>query len=73
MQRELLPLVSGHEQDVAACEDWLRKSNNEDRMRVWAAINADLDDDEDHVKEIVLRFAQLGFTEMYLRMMENPS
>jgi hypothetical protein len=64
MNTRLIPLISEHEQDMADCLAWMESNDDAAKNAVWDYIQAKTDDP---LAELVLRFAQLGFTEAFLR------
>lgn len=66
---ETLRLIHDQEQDETNALAWWRQESNEDKMKVWDAIQATGSDD---VQEIVLRFAQIGMTRIALLALEQP-
>ncbi len=65
MTSNLLKLMSDADQDRAALETWWRSHTDEDKLRVWMAIQAEY---PNPVMEIVSRFAQVAFTETTMRL-----
>lgn len=62
MDRQLLRIVHDNEQDRANCEKWWGESSIEEKRAVWAAIQVVY---ENPIMEVMSRFAQLAFAEMY--------
>ena len=69
--RALLAVLRGcQDQDMELAKRWWRETSEEDRAEVWLAIQ---DDDTLSVMEqIVRRFAQVGMTEVAIRVEEKP-
>ena len=58
-------IISDNDQDRAACRQWFAEATEAAKMTVWMAMQLHHDDP---VSEIVSRFAQLAFAEMFVEM-----
>lgn len=65
IRKAMLQIDADTVRDIAAMEMWWKSSSNEDRLRVWKAIQQKFDDP---VMEIVSRFAQVAFSECVGRL-----
>lgn len=59
-----LQLIADHDQDLAKGLDWWRESSDSAKMQVVEAIGREYDD---HVMEVMSRFAQIGMNEIILK------
>lgn len=60
-----LRIIGDNEQDRAMAEQWWKESSIEDTMRVWNQIQRKY---PDPVMEIMSRFAQIAFGEMFEKL-----
>ena len=65
LQRLKVQLSAIHDQDTAHVLEWHLEASNEEKMRVWMAIQK-LTTDDDVIRQIIGRFAQFGFTQISL-------
>ena len=61
MKSPLARLISDNEQDRAECLAWWKSASDDDKLRVWEAIQRRY---ADTAMEIMSRLAQLKFAEM---------
>lgn len=67
-----LRVLSENEQDRAACDAWFRDTSDDVRVALWLAIQR-MCDDENHVSQVIGRFAQLAFGEAAERNLCRPA
>ena len=61
---DILRIISDTDQDRSNCDEWMREASNAEKILIWQAIQAM---GPDPVSEIIASFAQLAFSEAYLR------
>lgn len=61
-------LISDNDQDLAACQEWWMTASDEAKNTVWSIIQTHYNDP---AMEVMSRFAQLAFTQMFLASVEN--
>lgn len=61
----ILKITSDNDQDQAECDEWMRESDDAERLAIWQAIQRPY---ADPVMEILSRFAQLAFAQSVERV-----
>lgn len=61
---DMLMILSVHELDEAGAMAWMQESSDADKLAVWMTIQKKYDDP---LMELMSRFAQWGFTQLYLK------